>query len=204
MPEPMYSAAAERNKDPILEVLRRVLPQRGRVLEIASGSGQHVVHFAAALPSLDWLPSEPDRSGQQSIRARVAESAVSNISEPIGLDVTATWPALEVDAVVVANLLHISEPDALPGLMRGAGAVMPEGGVLTVYGPFKKAGAQVSLSNAEFDQSLRGRNPRWGIRDMESVVEVAQSFSFRLQEVVTMPANNFMLIFTLAAAAIPQ
>jgi hypothetical protein len=201
MPELICSPAAERNKEPILQVLQRVLPERGRVLEVASGSGQHLVHFASALPALHWLPSEPDHQGRQSIRARVADAGLANVDEPITLDVTATWPALEIAAVIVANLLHISEPAALPGLMRGAASVLPRGGVLTVYGPFKRNGEQVSLSNAEFDHSLRTRNALWGIRDMERVIEEAQSCSLRLLEVVAMPANNFMLIFTSDAIA---
>jgi cyclopropane fatty-acyl-phospholipid synthase-like methyltransferase len=199
----LYSPAADRNKEPILTVLRKVLPESGRVLEIASGSGQHIVHFAAELPSLCWLPSEPQAEGLRSIEARISEAALTNVAAPLKLDVTGTWPELDVDALIVANMLHISPPETLPALMRGASGVMPRGGVLTIYGPFKRNGEHTASSNERFDASLRERDSRWGIRDLETVVDTAQTFAIELQQVVAMPANNLLLVFTLPSQREP-
>lgn len=195
MNEPAFSAAAERNSGPILEVLSRVLPASGRVLEIASGTGQHVSCFAAALRRLHWLPSEPNEAMHASIRSHVSRAGLRNVDEPIVLDVVGRWPEIEVDAVIVANMLHISPVATLPGLCVGAASVCRRGGVLHIYGPFKQYGQHTSPSNAEFDDSLVKRDLAWGIRDIEQVIEVAEGCGFALVEQTKMPANNFSLVF---------
>ncbi len=195
------SAPAERNKAPILAVLSAAFsgasPEVRDVLEIASGFGQHVVHFASALPEISWQPSDPDASSRAAITARLAHYGLPNVSLPIDLDVLATWPDLQVDAVVVANLLHISPAATLQGLFGGARHVCRSGGLLHLYGPFKQGGAHTSTGNAEFDLSLRQRNPDWGIRDVEVVIEQAQDLGWVLDAQSDMPANNLSLLFRL-------
>ena len=190
-----YSAPAERNRQFILDVLAPALPATGRVLEIASGTGQHVTFFAAALPDLYWQPSDPDSDARASIAARTEAEALVNIAAPLDLDLLTDWPDLEVDAVITANLLHISEPEVLPALMKKAAQLIPTGGLLHIYGPFNVAGAFTSDSNADFDASLKARNPRWGIRDLEEVAAEAAANHFSAPEVRDMPANNFSLSF---------
>lgn len=191
----LTSGPAERNKGPILEVLRGVLPSQGDVLEIASGSGQHVETFAQALPDLQFHPSDPDPQARASIDARVAQSGLSNVAVALDLDVLERWPVAFVDAVIVANMLHISPLQTLPALCQGAAEVLRPGGILHIYGPFKRSGAQTSDSNAAFDASLRSRNPAWGIRDIERVVEIASTCNLEITEINDMPANNFSLVF---------
>ena len=195
------SAPAERNKGPILEVLSAAFsstsPEISDVLEIASGFGQHVVHFASALPDVSWQPSDPDASSRAAIAARLADYGLPNVSLPIELDVLATWPDLQVDAVVVANLLHISPAETLHGLFAGARRVCRSGGLLHLYGPFKQGGAHTSTGNAEFDLSLRQRNPDWGIRDGETVIEQARDLGWVLDAQTDMPAKNLSLLFRL-------
>ena len=195
MTAPAFSAAAQRNSGPILEVLSRVLPMTGRVLEIASGTGQHVSYFAAELSGLNWLPSEPKVAMHDSIRAHVHAAGLSNVDDPIVIDVLERWPELEVDAVIVANMLHISPVATLPALCKGAAAVCRRNGILHIYGPFKQAGQHTSMSNTEFDESLRERNEAWGIRDVEQVIEAAERCGFELMEQNEMPANNYSLVF---------
>jgi SAM-dependent methyltransferase len=191
----LNAPAADRNKAPILEVLKRVLPARGNVLEVASGTGQHVVHFAAALPQLQWIPSDPDPSQRMSIAAHVSQADLSNVAPPLNLDVLDEWDASTVDAVIVANLLHISARETLPGLCRGAAAVLRPGGVLHVYGPFKRGGKHTSDGNARFDQLLRAQDRRWGLWNVEDVVDTASEYGLEVTEVIAMPANNFSLVF---------
>ena len=195
----LHSIYAERNRVPILEVLRRVLPARGSVLEIASGTGQHIEYFAQSLPGLYWIPSDPDPTHRASISARISAAALENVDEPLDLDVLADWPRLFVDAVIVANLLHISPPETLSALCEGAARMMPPGGVLHIYGPFKRHGAHTSEGNTAFDRSPRERNPAWGIRDLERVIAVAAASGFVNREIIDMPANNFSVVFDLAA-----
>lgn len=190
-----YSAAAERNRQFILDVLAPALPDQGRVLEIASGTGQHVTFFAAALPHLYWQPSDPDPDARASISARIAAEGLANVAAPLDLDLLESWPEMEVDAVVTANLLHISEPEVLPALMRMAGELLRAGGLLHIYGPFKVGGRFTSPSNADFDTSLRARNPVWGLRDLETVIDAAQANGFSEPEVRDMPANNLSISF---------
>lgn len=190
----LHAPAADRNRAPILAVLQRVLPQSGLVLEIASGTGQHVAHFAAALPHLQWQPSDPDPAQRASIRARLAGSGLDNVAEPIELDVLGSWPALTADAIIVANLLHVSAPDALPALCAGAGRVLSGGGLLHVYGPFRRNGAHTSTGNARFDRALRLQNPAWGIRNVEDLLGHAAEHGLGDTEVIAMPANNLSVI----------
>ena len=198
MTDILYSAPAERNSQPILEVLLRVLPVRGCGLEIASGTGQHVVCFARALPDWIWQPSDPDPRQRASIRARTDQSGLPNLLPPVDLDVLEPWCVPPMDAVIVANLLHISPRETLAALFEGASHVLRPGGILHVYGPFKRHGAFTSESNAAFDDSLRRRNRAWGLRDLERVMEVAQRNRFECLEINDMPANNFSLVWKLA------
>jgi len=188
--------SAERNKGPILEVLARVLPRRGLVLEIASGTGQHVVHFANALPDLTWQPSDPDQELRHSIALRVTEEHRDNIERPIDLDVTRLpWPLQTADAVVAINMIHVAPWSVTLALFEGAKALLSPGQVLFLYGPYRRDGRHTSPGNAQFDLDLRARNPEWGLRDLEAVSDVAAAAGFDLAEIVGMPANNFSLVF---------
>ena len=186
----------ERNKQPILEVLARVLPPRGLVLEIGSGTGQHVAHFAEALPHLTFQPSEMDVGRHASIAAWVGADNLSNVRPPLAIDVTKhPWPVVAADAVVCINVIHIAPWEAALALMAGAGTLLPVGGVLVTYGPYMRRGAHTSPSNEAFDASLRARNSAWGVRDIDALTEVAADAGLALEEVVPMPANNFTLVW---------
>lgn len=192
--------APERNKAPILEVLQRVLPKTGTLLEIASGTGQHAEHFARHLPGLTYLPSDRDAENLASIRAWVAEARLPNLLEPRELDVTwSDWPLPgsppAVDAVFNANMLHISPWSCALGLFAGLGRYLSAGGVFVLYGPYRIGGAHTAPSNESFDASLRERNPEWGVRDFEAVRDLAEGAGLRFVERVEMPANNQSLIF---------
>jgi SAM-dependent methyltransferase len=198
MSAPRYAPAAERNREPILGVLRRVLPERGSVLEIASGSGQHVAHFAAALPELEFQPSDRDDQDFASITAWCAQAGARNVRAPIVLDVTSDpWPATvgTVDAIFNANMIHIAPWEACLGLLRGAGAHLAPHGVLVTYGPYKIDGRHTAPSNEAFDADLRARDPSWGVRDLGDVARIAEQHGFAVAERVAMPANNFMIVF---------
>jgi len=187
------AASAERNRGPILEVLRRVLPPGGLVLEIASGTGQHVSHFARALPLLRWQPSDPDAESRESVRAWV--EGLGNVLAPVELNVLKRpWPVARADAVVCINMIHIAPWACAEALVSGAGELVGAGGVLFLYGPFRRFGRHTSLSNEAFDASLRGSDPDWGVRDLEAVVEIARAAGFGLEEVVEMPANNLSVV----------
>jgi len=189
--------AAERNKDPILDVLRQVLPERGLVLEIASGTGQHVVHFASALPALSWQPSDPDAESLDSIAAYVAASGLANMAAPMALDARGSdWPIERADAVVCINMIHIAPWSAAEGLFRGAAGLLDNGQPLVLYGPYKRGGEHTAPSNADFDASLKHRNAEWGVRDLDNeVTPLAERNGFRLEQVVEMPANNLTVVF---------
>ena len=192
----LSTPSAERNKDPILAVLARVLPRRGLVLEIASGTGQHVVHFAKALSDLTWQPSDPDAELRDSIALRVREEQRANVNSAIGLDVTKfPWPLQTADAVVAINLIHVAPWSATLALFEGAKALLSAEHVLFLYGPYRRFGRHTSDSNAQFDLDLRAYNPEWGLRDLEAVSDVAAGAGFVLAETVEMPANNFSLVF---------
>ena len=194
---PRTAPAAERNKEPILAVLARVLPVSGLALEIASGTGQHVVHFAGALAGWTWQPTEPDPEMRRSIAAWVEETGLTNILPPLALDVCEThWPVERADAVVCINMIHISPWHATEHLLAGCGRLLGPGGILFLYGPYRRFGRHTAPSNEAFDASLRERDRRWGVRDLEAVVETANGHGLGLSEVVEMPANNLSVVFT--------
>jgi Protein of unknown function (DUF938) len=193
----IHAPAAQRNRDPILAVLRRVLPPSGLVLEIASGSGEHAVHFAQALPSLVFQPSDPDASRRASIDAWAAESGLANIRPALALDATAReWPIEGANAVLCFNMIHIAPWQATIGLMRGAVEALGQGGKLVLYGPYRRNGVHTAPSNAAFDDNLRERDPAWGIRDLEAVAELAAEAGFGPPGIEQMPVNNLCVIFT--------
>jgi SAM-dependent methyltransferase len=188
--------AAERNKRPILEVLCRVLPARGLVLEIASGSGQHASFFAEELPELSFQPSDVDADNLRSIAAWVEEAARDNLRPPRRLDVTEDdWGIENVDAIFNANMIHIAPWASCEGLLRGARRYLKQGGVLVLYGPFRLDGAHTAESNERFDAGLRERDERWGVRDAEAVIALGEAEGFAFLERVAMPANNQILVF---------
>ncbi|TVQ93442.1 MAG: DUF938 domain-containing protein [Deltaproteobacteria bacterium] len=184
-----------RNQGPILRALRPLFSGPVRVLEIASGTGQHGAYFAAHLPQLCWQPTDVTRSSFESIEAWRAPVA-DRVAPPILLDVTwPTWPACAVDAIFCANMIHISPFETTRGLLRGAQARLPSGGLLILYGPFTRGGAHTASSNLAFDQSLRARDPRWGVRDLDAVVDLAGQRTLELEQVIEMPANNLTVVF---------
>ncbi|MGJ3265214.1 MAG: DUF938 domain-containing protein [Salinarimonas sp.] len=195
-PGALVAPAAARNRDPILSVLRRVLPATGVVLEIASGTGEHAVHMARALPGSTWQPSDPDPQARASVAAWRAQARLPNLEPPMALDTAAPdWPAIRADAVVAINMIHIAPWEAGLGLMAGAGRLLPPGGPLVLYGPFNRDGRHTAPSNAEFDASLKARDPRWGIRDVADVGAAAAARGLSLVERIDMPANNMILVF---------
>ncbi|WP_454828359.1 DUF938 domain-containing protein [Paraburkholderia xenovorans] len=190
------SPSAERNREPILCVLREALPATGRVLEIASGTGQHAVCFARAMPGLDWQPSDADAAARASIAAWIAHEGLANVREPLALDVhQPDWGVDTLDAVVCINMIHISPWSATQALFAGASRRLADGGVLYLYGPYKRGGAHTSPSNDAFDQQLCSRDPAWGVRDMETVVALGASVGLVCDGPLAMPANNFSLVF---------
>lgn len=194
--EALTAPAVARNRDAILAVLREILPDSGTVLEIASGSGEHAVHVAAALPGLDWLPSDPEPAARRSIAAHALRAGLANIRPPLALDAAAaTWPVARVDGIVCINMIHIAPWAATEGLMAGAGRVLSAGGVLFLYGPFREADRPFAESNAAFDASLRARDPGWGVQDLDAVAAEAARHGLSLVRRVAMPANNLSLIF---------
>jgi hypothetical protein len=192
----LTAPAVARNRDPILAVLREVLPAAGTVLEIASGTGEHAVHFAAALPHLAWQPSDPDAEARGSIAAHAAQAALANLLPPLELDASAPlWPITRADALVSINMIHISPWRAAQGLMAGAARLLPAGSPLYLYGPYRQHGLHTAPSNAAFDASLRARDPEWGVRDLDAVVALAAEHGLSLQRTVPMPANNLSVVF---------
>ena len=238
----IVSPSAERNKGPIAAVLMELLPERGGVLEVSSGTGQHIVHFAQSMPHLRWQPTEYDADNLKSIASWLERAYLSNVNAPIFLDVhDEVWPAtiaagdsltpagdslppagesltpagdsltpagdslanrsvaggsVEVAAVVCLNMIHIAPPSATEALVRGAANILRSGGILFLYGPFRREGRHTSASNEAFDQLLRCRNPDWGVRNLEDVALLATSAGFQLQEIKAMPANNFAVAFS--------
>lgn len=190
------ASSVVRNRDPILAVLRQVLPGAGMVLEIASGTGEHAVHFAAALPHLTWQPTDQDEQALSSIAAHRTASGLPNLLSPLRLDAAAPdWPVKRADAVVAINMVHISPWRATQGLMAGARRVLPPGGLLYLYGAYKENGVHTAPSNEAFDQDLRRRNPEWGVRDLEAVADLATGLGLELVERIPMPANNLSVVF---------
>ena len=190
------SPAAERNKQPIAEVLAAVLPPTGLALEIASGTGQHAEHFAQALPAVVWQPSEPDEALRAMIAARAREAALPNLRMPLAFDVhDQQAPVERADAVVCINMIHIAPWSACEALLRHAGELLPPGAPLVLYGPFMRDGLHTAPSNTTFDASLRARNAAWGVRDVMDVDGLARGHGFALDVMLAMPANNLMVIW---------
>jgi SAM-dependent methyltransferase len=192
----LHAAATDRNREPILEVLRRVLPRSGLVLEIASGTGQHAAFFARALPALRWQPSDPSSAHLESIAAWAAQSGADNIAAPLALDVEKQpWPVTEADAILNINMIHIAPWSATEALFRGAARLLSPPGLLFLYGPFQRGGRHTAESNERFDERLRAEDPRWGVRDLGDVEAVAAVEGFLAPEIITLPANNLALVF---------
>lgn len=191
-----YAPAAQRNREPILEVLRGVLPERGLVLEIASGSGEHAVWLAERLPGLVFQPSDPDPKALASIEAWIAHTGAANARAPLRLDAAlADWPVKAADAVLCINMVHISPWASTLGLMRGAAAVLQIGAPLYLYGPYLRDGVETAPGNLEFDVNLRARDPLWGLRDLAAVSQAAYDAGFAGPAVTQMPANNLSVVF---------
>lgn len=191
-----HAPATLRNRDAIADVLRTVLPASGDVLEIASGSGEHIVHFARTFPDLDWQPSDPDPQCRASIAAWSADNGPSNIAPPLDIDASAgQWQIESADAILCINMIHISPWEATLGLLAGAGRVLPFGAPLYLYGPFRCEGVETAPSNEAFDRSLKSRNPDWSLRQLEEVRREAEKRGLSLTDIVEMPANNLSLCF---------
>jgi len=190
------SPSALRNRGPIFEVLRDILPETGTVLEIASGSGEHITYFAERLPTLIWQPSDPSLKARASIQERLHTETFQNLLPPLDIDtMSGTWPIEHANAMVAINMVHISPWAATQGLLKGAGRVLPDGGTLTFYGPYRQEGKAFAESNVEFDAWLRARDPAWGVRQLEDVVGEAQRFGLTMTSVVEMPTNNLTVTF---------
>jgi SAM-dependent methyltransferase len=191
-----YAPATRRNREPILGILRSTLPGSGLVLELASGTGEHIVHFARALPMLTWQPSDPSEGARRSIAAWIAAEGLNNLCPPLDLDAMSdSWPLDHAAALVCINMIHISPWAATEGLMAGASRILDEGAPLYLYGPFRQAGRPIEPSNAAFDTDLRQRDPRWGLRELAEVTACAAMHGLRLDRVVDMPANNLSVVF---------
>lgn len=186
--------AAERNKEPIAEALARILPERGTVLEIASGTGQHAAHFARRFPALRFVPSDPTSEALASIEAHRAEAGLDNLAPAERLDVLEPGWEREVDAMVCINMIHISPFEATLALFAGATRCLAAGAPLVLYGPYRFGGRFLAASNEAFDASLRERDARWGVRDLEELERVARASGFVLEEPLAMPANNHVLV----------
>lgn len=192
------SPAAQRNKEPIAEVLRGVLPQTGKVLEIASGSGEHALYFAQIFPQLLWQPSDADAAARASIASWKDHANLPNLLPPISIDASApdTWPAIEaVSAILCINMVHISPWAATEGLLAAAQKLLGPHEPLILYGPYLRDGVETAPSNIAFDADLKRRNPAWGLRQLEDVTALARQHHFKLEAVHTMPANNVMVIY---------
>jgi SAM-dependent methyltransferase len=197
----LHAPATARNRGPITAVLADWLPVGGRVLELASGTGEHALHFAAAFPQLVWQPSDPDPQHRRSIEAYRRAEGSSNLLTPLDIDAAAAaWPLTALvdapfDVMVCCNMIHIAPWAAAEGLVAGAGRHLRAGGGLYLYGPFKRDGAHTAPSNAAFDASLRAQDPAWGIRDLEAVAALAAAAGLAAPRIAAMPANNLSLWF---------
>jgi Protein of unknown function (DUF938) len=191
-----HAPATLRNRDFILDVLRDVLPTTGVILEIASGSGEHIVYFARNLPDLVFQPSDPDPNARLSVAAWASAEGIANVRAPIELNVSEpAWPIPSADGIICINMVHISPWEATLGLMRGAAAILSPGAPLYLYGPYLREGIATAPSNRAFDRSLRERDPNWGLRDLEVVAATAQSAGFSAPVIIEMPANNLSVVF---------
>src|ERR1700722_19288436 len=186
-----YAPATLRNRDSILDVRRDALPMTGVILEIASGSGEHIVHFAKNFAALGY---DPD--ARLSVAAWVKATDVTNVRAPIALDAWhSVWPIASADGIICINMIHISPWEATVGLIKGAAAILPPGSPLYLYGPYKREGSETAPSNQAFDRSLRDHNPHWGLRDLEAVAAMAQSVGFSVPVITEMPTNNLSVVF---------
>jgi hypothetical protein len=195
---PRHAAATLRNREPILAVLQRVLPAKGLLLEIASGTGEHAAFMAPHFPpGLEWQPSDADPDALGDIDAHAAHAACSRIRPALVLNVCdSDWPVRVADAVLCCNMIHIAPWEAAKGLFHGSARLLAKGAPLILYGPFKRHGAHTAPSNQSFDDNLRTRDPRWGVRCLDTeVLPLARDSGFALDEVVTMPVNNLTVIF---------
>lgn len=196
-----YAPATQRNRELILKVLSdNLTPTSNNILEVASGTGEHAVFFASCFKSWNWIPSDINPTARESIVAWKNANDVNNVALPLAIDVTQdNWieqvADRKIDAVININMIHISPWSACRGLMEGVGEILSSGGILYLYGPFKRNGKHTAISNAEFDRSLQNRNSTWGVRDLEIVVETANKEGLQLDQVIEMPANNLSVIF---------
>ena len=199
----MVSPSAARNAEPILTVLKGILPAHGTVLEVGCGTGEHAVYFAAAMPTLTWLPTDPDPASRASTASWIKFTGLRNVLAPIDIDASsAVWGAEHLapfDAMLSINMIHIAPWAATTGLFSAADRLLRVGGLLCLYGPFMHNGAHNAPSNAAFDQSLKAHNPAWGLRDITDLTHTALASGFRLGETIAMPANNKLLVFRRAA-----
>jgi SAM-dependent methyltransferase len=192
----LFAPSVPRNRDPILDVLRTILPPKGLVLEIASGSGEHVAHFAAALPGLTFQPSDPNPEARASIDAWTAQNGLPNIRPALALDASRPpWPLSQAVAIICINMVHISPWAASQGLFRQASEILQPGGAFYLYGAFLREGVLTAPSNIAFDGWLRGQNLEWGLRDLAVVGALARENGFAAPEVIEMPSNNLSVIF---------
>ena len=191
-----HAPATQRNREPILAVFRDILPADGTVLEIGSGTGEHVAFFAPLFPNLVWQPSDPDPGLRDSIAAWADASGAGNIRPPLEIDTrTDDWGIDRADAILCANVIHITPWAVAQGLMRGAGRILTPGGLLSLYGPFKRDGRHTAASNEQFDMSLRSQDPSWGVRDLTEVSGEAAANGLVRDHVIEMPANNLIVVF---------
>lgn len=195
-----YASATQRNRQAILEVLLKILPPQGNILEVASGTGEHGIFFAPRLSPRNWIPSEPNPLLRASISAWQDKFPAANLHPPLDIDArNEKWSieeqSIEIEAIVNINMIHISPWAACLGLMEGAGRILPSGGILYLYGPFKRGGKHTAPSNQAFDRSLKASNLEWGVRDITEVNEVAENQGLELAEIISMPANNFSVIW---------
>jgi len=190
------SPSALRNRGPISEQLAAVLLASGEVLEIASGSGEHIMYFAGQFPALIWQPSDPSPSARASVQEWIDTETVTNVLPPLDIDASSTdWPVKRVDAIIAINMVHISPWAATLGLLKGAGKFLRSDGSLVLYGPYQRHGHPFAVTNAAFDANLRARNPDWGIRQLEDVCEAARLSGLVMDSVTEMPANNLTVVF---------
>ncbi|WP_231471265.1 DUF938 domain-containing protein [Thioalkalivibrio sp. HK1] len=195
-----FAPACERNKEPILEALRRIFAETGRILEIGSGTGQHAVHFAAGLPHAIWMTSDlPDR--HPGIRAWLAGANLPNLEAPLTLDVAdPSWPISHCDGIFSANTAHIMHWPQVEAMFQGAGNILPPAGRFVLYGPFSRNGRHNSASNVAFDRDLKMRDPMMGIRDIDALESLAHDAGFELEEDIALPANNRILTWQAGAS----
>jgi hypothetical protein len=195
-----YAPATQRNREPILEVLLQILPAKGNILEVASGTGEHGIFFASHLYPRQWIPSDPNPMLRESINAWRDRTPVDNLQPPLAINAEdSVWSIeaknIEIAAIVNINMIHIAPWSACLGLMAGANRLLSAGGILYLYGPFKQNGKHTAPSNVTFDESLRAQNSQWGVRNLEDVIEVAKANNLSLLEIIPMPANNLSVVW---------